>query len=146
MYFSDKFVFPVSQRLEQSAERDCGVPVFAALAGVSEDELCADLPGARKGDVTVDGWKNWLRQKGFDVLDREGCPDDIIPCAHLVGPENPINRSDFHWIYRDEHGNVHDPSPVWKYMPANDDRVKSLQYYLRKQLTISVSRCESSSG
>lgn len=74
MIFTGTFKLPTPQRLHQKHDRDCGVSVFAALAGVSEKELLADLPDAYLGTVTVDGWRGWLESKGSVVTKREGCP------------------------------------------------------------------------
>ncbi len=84
MYFTRPFKLPKPQRLHQKQDRDCGVSVFAALAGVSEEELLAEVPGADRGTVTVNGWCAWLERKGFTVTKRKGCPAEIFPCAHLV--------------------------------------------------------------
>jgi len=116
------------------------VPVFSALTGIPEDEIRRDLPEAALGTVDVDQWIEWLESKGAKVLKRYGCPSDIVPCAHLVAPNPPRNRSDFHWIYRDEDGDVHDPSSVWAAMPADDVKFRDLAYYEHKELTISISR------
>lgn len=125
------------QMFHQTSEpRDCGVFVFAALAGVSEDEIRRDLPEAHLGEVSVDGWISWLEEKGFTVLPRRGCPDDIVPCAHLVAL-NEL-RDGAHWIYRDREGDVHDPNSAQRYVQADDPRMKSLSFYSEKVLTISV--------
>jgi hypothetical protein len=137
----DIFELPVPQKLRQAAERDCSVPVFAALTGIAEDKIRREFPRAAQGVVSVDEWKEWLEQKGFSVLHQDGCPADIVPCAHLVGPSIIRNPTDAHWIYRDEHGYVHDPSPVWEYWAANDEKMMSLQYHGSKVLTISISPC-----
>ena len=132
------FKFPKQQKLRQGTERGCSVPVFAALAGVLEDEVCRDLQMALDGLVSVQGWMDWLTAQGLDPLKRDGCPADIVPCAHLVGPLQPRNASDFHWVYRDEDGDVHDPDPSFAAMPADDPRMRDLSPYARKELTISV--------
>jgi hypothetical protein len=49
------------QILHQKYERDCGVWVFAKLAGISEEELLAELPDVNLGMVTVDGWRGGLK-------------------------------------------------------------------------------------
>ena len=82
-------------------------------------------------------WIEWLEGRGFTVRKREGCPDDIAPCAHLVA-HLPQSGSDFHWVYRDAEGDVHDPSPVSTCMGADDPRMRNLNFYETKQLTISV--------
>lgn len=134
MYLID-FKLPKPQRLRQQFERDCGVCVFAELAGASRGELLQDLPEAHLG-VSVEGWTEWLaKKKGQVVLRQQGCPDDIVPCAHLVGLSDTV----FHWIYRDSDGDIHDPSPAFAAMPADDPRMKSILYPL-KVLTLSVSR------
>lgn len=120
-------------------ERDCGVPVFAALADVSEDDLCQDLPTARLGEVSVEKWQAWLEMKGFTVSRRDGGPSDVLPCVHLVALYNPEHERDFHWIYRDKDGDIHDPAPSFRYMPANDPRMRELEVYQVKVLTFSVS-------
>jgi hypothetical protein len=96
------FKLPKPQMLRQKSERDCSVPVFASLVGITEEEVLRDIPEAALGQVTVDGWKIWLRGRDFDVLQRDGCPSDILPCAHLVSLPIPSSKEDFHWIYRDE--------------------------------------------
>jgi len=118
--------------------RDCSVPVFAALTGISEDEIRHDLPEAHLGRVSVDEWARWLDKKGFAALIRPGCPDDIVPCAHLVALDE--RRAGAHWIYRDGQGNIHDPNPAQRYVPADDPRMKSISFYPEKVLTVSVSR------
>ncbi len=138
MYFN--FKLPKTQELQQESERGCSVPVFARLAGVSEDEVRRDLPEAELGQVSVAGWVAWLEKRGFKVLKRDGCPTDILPCAHLVGPDNPRDARDFHWVYRDGDGDVHDPSSVPRAVPADDARMRNLDLYGRKELTLSVSR------
>lgn len=134
------FKLPKEQRLAQKSERDCGVSVFAELAQVPEEELLKELPEAHLGKVSVDEWIAWLETRGFDVLRRDGCPEDVVPCAHLVGPEQSYHPTDFHWIYRDADGDVHDPSPVPRAMPADDPRIRNLTLYGQKVLTISISR------
>jgi len=132
------FKLPKAQLLTQKHERDCGVCVFAALAGVSEEDVLADFPDANLGTVTVEGWQEWLESKGMIVVRREGCPVDAFPCAHLVA--NVMNSPrDAHWILRDADGDVHDPSPVMMYMPADDERMRNLSMYSLKILTLSVS-------
>jgi hypothetical protein len=133
------FKLPKPQMLRQKSERDCSVPVFARLAGIREEEVLRDLPGAAFGQVTVDGWKTWLDGRQFDVLQRDGCPSDILPCAHLVALHEPSDREDFHWIYRDEDGDVLDPSPPGP-IPASDSRMRDLLYYSERRLTLSVRR------
>jgi hypothetical protein len=130
---------PKTQKLRQGSERDCSVPVFAALAGVSEDEVRRDLPKAALGQATVQQWIHWLERKGFEVLKRDGCPTDAVPCAHLVALHQPRSKQDFHWIYRDADGDVHDPSPVFEAMPADDPRMRNLSAYTEKVLTLSLS-------
>ena len=39
------------QRLRQKHDRDCSVSVLAALAGVSEEEVLADLPDLENGRI-----------------------------------------------------------------------------------------------
>lgn len=139
MIFPNQFKLPKPQRLLQRSDRDCGVCVFATLAGVSEEEVLADFPDADLGTVPVDGWRAWLESKGFAVSQRDGCPTDVVPCAHLVA--NVLyTKEDAHWVFRDEDGDVHDPSPVAMHMPADDQRMRSLSFYAMKVLTLSVSR------
>ncbi|MGA7795900.1 MAG: hypothetical protein WCA19_22940 [Candidatus Acidiferrales bacterium] len=137
------FKLPKLQKLRQVTERGCAVPVFAILAGVSEDEVCRDLPQASLGLVSVLQLEGWLEKKGFKVLRRDGAPTDIVPCAHLVAPSLPRDSTDFHWVYRDAEGDVHDPSPVFAAMPADDPRMKNLSVYNKAELTISVSSLSS---
>ena len=139
MMSSRQFIMPKPQMLHQKHERDCGVSVFAALAGVSEEEVLADLPTAHLGTVTVDGWCVWLESKGLRVLRRDECPDDIVPCAHLVASVM-YRKEDAHWVFRDGDGDVHDPSESSMYMPANDSRMRDLSIFSMKILTLSVSR------
>jgi hypothetical protein len=130
---------PKPQRLLQVTERGCSVPVFARLARVSEEQLCREVPGAPRGLITLGQWKEWLESRGFDVLEREGTPIDMLPCVHLVAPIfDP--RAEFHWVYRDERGDVHDPSPVYTCMGANDPWMRELKAYDWRMLTLSVSR------
>src|ERR1035441_356067 len=139
MIFTAPFKLPKPQRLRQKHDRDCGVCVFAALAGVSEEEVLADLPDAYLGTGTVNGWRSWLESKGFTVSKHEECPADVVRCAHLVA--NALyTKEDAHWVLRDEDGDVHDPSPVSMYMPADDERMRNLSIYAMKILTLSVSR------
>jgi hypothetical protein len=133
------FKFPQHQMLRQKRDRDCSVPVFSALTGISEDEICRELPLAPEQGVTVDGWMDWLTAKGLEPLKRQGCPDDIVPCVHLVGPLYPQARTHFHWVYRDAEGDVHDPHPSVAAMPADDPRMRDLSIYGTKVLTISIS-------
>jgi len=132
-------IFPKLQALHQKFERDCGVSVFARLAGISEDQLRAELPDAHLGKVSVDEWQAWLETKGFLVTRRKGCPDDMVPCAHLVA-HALFTIEDAHWVYRDEEGDVLDPNPVNMFMPADDPRMRRLDLYSEKILTLSVSR------
>jgi hypothetical protein len=134
---AEMWKLPKPQRLHQSGDRDCSVPVFAALSGLTEDQVRAELPGAVLGEVTVDGWIAWLESKGFRVTKHQGCPSDIVPCAHLVG-NMPRSQADFHWIFRDGDGDVHDPSPVFSCVPADDPRIRSLSYYSEHVLTLTL--------
>ena len=113
--------------------------VFARLAGISEDQLRAELPDAQLGKVSVDEWQKWIEAKGFVVTRRDGCSDDAVPCAHLVS-HGANTLEDFHWVYRDEEGDVLDPNPVNQFVPADDPRMKQLDVYSDKILTLSVSR------
>jgi hypothetical protein len=97
-----------------------------------------DIPDAHLGTVTADGWHRWLTQRGFKVTQSNGCPADVLPCAHMVSPVHPWR--DGHWVYRDEEGDVHDPSHATQAMPADSPFMKELQMYDYKNLTISVSR------
>lgn len=130
---------PRPQRPYQIARRDCGVTVFAVLTGISKDKVRQDLPEARLGKLTVDEWIRWLREKGLSVLRRDGCPADIVPCAHLVASDNPRDYEDTHWVYRDSEGDVYDPSKVYAFWPANDSRIRDLSIYGQKIVTLSVS-------
>lgn len=127
---------PKRQSLHQRFDRDCGVVVFAAIAGIPYEEICQDLPEAHLGTVSVTGWQAWLTQRGFEVLKQDGCPDNIVPCAHLVALVE--NGDDCHWIYRDEEGNVHDPDPAFGAMPADDPRMRELLFYELRITTLSV--------
>jgi hypothetical protein len=131
--------FPKPQMLRQKHERGCGVCVFARLAGITEDELLKELPDADLGTISVNDWQAWLEAKGFVVTRRDGCPDDVVPCAHLVG-HGVYTREDVHWVYRDEDADVLDPSPVNQFMPANDPRMKRLDVYGEKILTLTIAR------
>jgi hypothetical protein len=134
------FKLPKQQKLRQESDRSCSVPVFASLAGVSEGDLLRELPQASDGQIPVTQWVSWLKGMGFKVLTRDGGRDDIVPCAHLVGPHTPRSPRDCHWIYRDEHGDVHDPSHGSQAMPADHAMMRDLSAYSRKFLTLSVSR------
>jgi hypothetical protein len=127
------------QSLQQNRERDCGVCVFAKLVGITEEELLRELPDAYLGTVSVKDWEVWLESKGFAVTRRQECPDDVVPCAHLVG-HGVHTREDAHWVYRDEDGDVLDPSPVNFYMPPNDPRMRRLDVYSEKILTLTIER------
>ncbi len=124
--------------LSQNGDRDCSVPVFARLAGISENELLSELPQARLGEIDHRQWIDWLKDRKLSVEVHEGCPTDVVSCAHLVSLHEPRDRADFHWIYRDEEGDVHDPSPSFAAMPADDARMRALEPYLIKALTIVV--------
>lgn len=107
---------PKSQMLRRRLERDCGVIVFGKLAGVDYEDVCLDLPEAHLGTVTVDGWMNWLTNRGHDVVKHQGCPTDVMPCAHLVAPFD--DRRYCHWVYRDADGDIHDPArPLHSCLP-----------------------------
>jgi hypothetical protein len=136
---SKPFKFPKQQMLRQKTGHDCSVPVFSALTGIAEDEICRELPSAPEQGVTVDGWMDWLTANGREPLKRQGCPDDIVPCVHLVGPTSPRARTHFHWVYRDAEGDVHDPDPSVVAMAADDPRMRELSIYGTKMLTISIS-------
>ena len=124
--------------LAQRDARDCSVPVFARLAGIPEEQFRNEMPRAQIGQISVDELVAWLELKCFQVLKRPGCPDDLLPCAHLVG-NMPQSLSDFHWIFRDADGDVHDPSPVFQFFPADDPRMRALNFYSERVLTITVS-------
>jgi hypothetical protein len=129
---------PKPQRLRQRFDRDCGVAVFAAIAGVPYEQVCHDLPEAHEGAVSVDGWISWLEKRGFTVLRQNGCAASVVPCAHLVAV---INSSEHcHWVYRDDEGDVHDPSSVFAAMPADHPTMKELSCYEYKVLTLSASK------
>jgi hypothetical protein len=98
------------------------------------------MPHAALGQVSVLEWMDWLEAQGLAALKRDGCPSDVVPCAHLVASHPPRDHTHFHWIYRDADGDVHDPSPVFEAMPADDPRMKDLSSYHQQVLTISVSR------
>lgn len=139
MTLRSRFSLPKPQGLRQKGQRDCSVPVFAALTGIPEDDIRAEVPDAAEGKVSVDGWRGWLQKKGLKVTRHEGCPSDVMPCAHLVA-NAMYSASDAHWVYRDADGDVHDPALVSMYMPADDERMRSLSMYSMKILTLSVSR------
>jgi hypothetical protein len=130
------FKFPKQQMLRQFSDRDCGVPVFAALAGVSEESLLAELPQAQLGLVTVGQWEAWLKTKGLEIERLQGCPIDVVKCAHLLSEHQPRDERDFHWIYRDEDGDVHDPNFSFSAMPADDERMRELKSYPYTALTL----------
>ena len=97
MYFTRPFKLPKPQRLHQKQDRDCGVSVFAALAGVSEEELLAEVPGADRGTVTVNGWCAWLERKGFTVTKRKGCPAKFFRVP--ISSQNVLQEADDpHWV------------------------------------------------
>jgi hypothetical protein len=135
---------PKFQELRQKSQRGCAVPVFARLAGVPEEEVLRDLPPAVLGLVSVGQWITWLKLKkrGFGVLKREGDPTDILPCAHLVAPGSPRSKMDFHWVFRDREGNIHDPSEVFVAFAADDPRMKDLSVYGGSVLTIALSKAK----
>jgi hypothetical protein len=130
---------PKPQKLCQRTERGCAVPVFATLAAIPDEQVLNELPHASEGMVTFDRWLGWLEEKGYEVLRRDGCNTDILPCAHLVA-NSPQSEKDFHWVYRDEDGDVHDPSPVSLAMPADHPWMRGLSGYNTKVCTISVTR------
>jgi len=114
------------------------VSVFAALAEITQEELKAEMTGAESGLVTVDQWLEWMKRRKPGVQKLQGCPTDLVNCAHLVSEHHPRGLDDFHWIYRDKEGDVHDPSPSYMYMPADDERMRCLQQYRHQELTIWV--------
>jgi len=129
---------PKAQCHFQRADRDCGVVVFAALTGVPYEDVLRDIPDADLGTVTLNGWVDWLMKRGFKVTRRDGYWTDIVPCAHMVSPVHPWRE--LHWVYRDEEGDVHDPSHATQAKPADDPFMTELQLYEWKLETISVSR------
>lgn len=132
---------PKPQRLFQRFDRDCGVCVFGELAGVSYDQVLRDLPGAHLGNVRVDGWMQWLKDKGLSPLKCDGAPTDIVPCAHLVASKIMYSESDCHWIYRDADGDVHDPAPTYRAMWADDEKMRAVSFFYGQQIcTISISQ------
>jgi hypothetical protein len=130
------FKIPKEQGLCQRADRDCGVTVFAVLAGISYEDVLKDLPDADLGKVRVADWIAWLERRGHTVLRQEGCPAGIVPCAHLVASAD--HRDACHCIYWDRDGDIHDPSPVCRAMPADDERMRQLSIYPHKIPTLSV--------
>jgi hypothetical protein len=124
--------FQTFQSLRQESERDCGVPVFGKLAGVSRQEVLRDLPQAVNG-ITVSQWEDWLRGKDLEVTRYSENEAYTLPCAHLMAraPEN------FHWIYQDDSG-VLDPDPAFQFMPPNHPKMLDLSCYAARVLTISV--------
>jgi hypothetical protein len=121
------------QSLRQEGERDCSIPIFGKLAGVSREKILHELPEAVEGKVTVAQWEDWLRSKNLNVTRHDGSDEHYeLPCAHLVQPHSP------HWIYEDAHG-VLDPSPVFGAMPPDDPRMREwAATYGGRILTISV--------
>jgi hypothetical protein len=90
-----------------------------------------------RAKVRVLGDRGWRKCRHYK---RQGCSDDIVPCAHLVGPTNPRTTTHFHWVFRDAEGDVNDPHPSVAAMPADDPRMRELSLYGTKVLTISISR------
>jgi hypothetical protein len=132
------FKLPKPQKLLQRQERDCGVVVFAELAGTSYEDVLTDLPGADLSPISVDAWERWIKSKGFLVQREQGCPESVLPCAHLV---SPVDDNRFcHWVYRDTEGDVHDPSPRSIHFAADDPRMRNLSLYGFHLLTVSISR------
>jgi len=131
------FELPKGQRLHMQGRRDCGLRVFAELTHVPAEDIRRDLPMAFSGEVSVDGWLEWLKSMDFVPVKRDGCPDDILPCAHLVGPALCRDERDFHWVYRDECGDVHDPSLAYAICGANLPFMRELQGRT-KVLTITI--------
>jgi hypothetical protein len=135
------FKLPKPQRLLQRQARDCGVVVFAEMAGVSYEDVLNDLPGADLSPISVDAWENWIKSKGFAVQREQGCPQGLVPCAHLV---STVDDNRFcHWVYRDDDGDVHDPSPRSIHFAADDPRMRNLSLYDFHVLTVSVTRSTS---
>jgi hypothetical protein len=112
---------------------DCGLYVFAELTGLSRAEILQDRPKAETG-ITVEEWEAYLRAKGYIV--RRYQPDEPypLPCAHLVD-----TGGGYHWIFQTDRG-VFDPSPVFRYMSADDVRMLSFSAYAARILTIAVTR------
>ena len=52
--------------------------------------------------------RNWVARR----------TDRSTPKPDIEDWTTPRNKRDFHWIYRDEHGDIHDPSPVVMHVPA----------------------------
>jgi len=134
--YRDSLPIRKAQRLFQRSERDCGVAVFAALATIPEATIRCELPDAVLGRVSEEGWINWLTAKGFVVTRRDGCPGDILPCAHLVMPPYPRDKT--HWVFRDEDGDVHDPSSRFQAMSADNLDMRRLAAYWHYVRTYSV--------
>jgi hypothetical protein len=112
--------------------------VFAELAGIPYEDVLNDLPNAHLGTITVDGWTEWLETKGFTVSGQPGCPDGVVPCAHLVALADHPDY--YHWIYRDGDGDIYDPSDMFAAMPEYDPWMRMLSPYQCKRWTISISR------
>lgn len=126
--------FPVPQGLRQEGDRDCSVPVFAQLAGISREDLLTEMPLAGEGEVAVHEWEEWLGRRGLLVTRYKPSEEYTLPCAHLVFVGGMPN-----WIYQDKTG-VHDPDPNRQYFAANDPRMLALSFYDERRLTISVLR------
>ena len=106
------------QSLGQQSERDCSIPVFGKLAGVSREKILRDFPDAAEGKVTDVQWEDWLKSQNLEVTRHDGCDEHYdIPCAHLVQPHSP------HWIYDDENG-VLDPSSAFRHMSPEDPQMR----------------------
>jgi hypothetical protein len=119
------------------------VPVFAELTGIPEEQIERELPLALEGKLTANDWMDWLTEKNLRPSTRDGQHDDVIPCVHLVATyRNPISPEHYHWVYRDEEGDVLDPHPVFSGMPPYDERMRTLSAYGPAVLTISITRKE----
>lgn len=95
---------------------DCGVVVFARLAGLTEEEIIRDVPDAFNG-ITHKQWEAYLISKGRQVTCYIAGVQYPLPAAHLV--ETSPGSSRYHWIYQAEDGGIYDPNPAFEFCPPH---------------------------
>lgn len=117
------------QRLRQQGDMDCGVSVFAELTGFSREQIISELPGAENGK-TVSEWEEYLGSKGFSVTRYISDQKYPLPCAPLVD-----SGASYHWIYQAGDGGIHDPSPVFQFVPP---KVLNFSYYGARILSVAI--------
>jgi hypothetical protein len=109
---------------------DCGVSVFAELAGLSRDEILNEMPEALNG-LSADQAIAYLKRKGLPARNYPPNSSHPLPCAHLV-----LSGGGYHWVYQAANGGIHDPSPVFEWTPPRTITLST--HYSAKILTIAL--------